>query len=137
MDVTILRPEGWGLDPAVVQRTRERAEALGGSLQETDDVEAAYDGAQVVCAKAWGSLDFYGRFADEPAAKADKRADWIVDQEKMARTDNAFFMHCLPVRRNIVVSDGVLDSNRSAVIDEAENRLWTAAAVLTTMLTGR
>ncbi|MDP6369006.1 MAG: acetylornithine carbamoyltransferase, partial [Planctomycetota bacterium] len=46
-------------------------------------------------------------------------------------------MHCLPVRRNIVVSDGVLDSNRSAVIDEAENRLWTAAAVLTTMLTGR
>ena len=137
MDVTILRPEGWGLDPAVVQRTRERAEALGGSLQETDDVEAAYDGAQVVCAKAWGSLDYYGRFADEPAAKEDKRADWIVDQEKMARTDNAFFMHCLPVRRNIVVSDGVLDSNRSAVIDEAENRLWTAAAVLTTMLTGR
>ena len=44
-------------------------------------------------------------------------------------TDDAFFMHCLPVRRNVVVADGVLDSSRSAVIDEAENRLWTAAAV--------
>jgi len=129
MDVTLLRPEGWGLEPEVVTKARERAEALGGSLRETDDVDAAYAGAHVVCAKAWGSLDYYGRFADEARDKAPLRARWIVDEEKMARTDDAFFLHCLPVRRNVVVTDGVLDSRLSAVKDEAENRLWTAAAV--------
>jgi N-acetylornithine carbamoyltransferase len=137
MDVTILHPEGWGLDPAIVSRARERAESLGGSVTETDDIDGAYDGADVVCAKAWGSLDFYGRFDEEKAAKADLRNDWIVDMDKMGRTDNAFFLHCLPVRRNVVVTDGVLDSNRSAVIDEAENRLWTAAAVFLSILGGR
>jgi len=89
-----------------------------------------------VCAKAWGSLDYYGRFDEEARDKAPLRKDWIVDEAKMARTDDAFFMHCLPVRRNVVVADGVLDSRRSAVIDEAENRLWTAAAVFAA-LSGR
>ena len=129
MDVTILRPEGWGLEPEVVRLARERAEALGGSVSETDDVDGAYSGAHVVCAKAWGSLDYYGRFDEEPAAKEALRPTWIVDEEKMAKTDDGFFLHCLPVRRNIVVTDGVLDSTTSAVVDEAENRLWTAAAV--------
>jgi N-acetylornithine carbamoyltransferase len=129
MHVTILRPDGWGLEPEVVRRARARAEALGGSVSETDDVDAALRGAQVVCAKEWGSLDYYGRFDQEQAAKAPLRARWIVDVEKMQKTDDAFFMHCLPVRRNVVVTDGVLNSNRSAVIDQAENRLWTAAAV--------
>ena len=129
MDVTVLRPEGWGLAGDVMEAARERAEALGGSVQETDDVDAAYRGAHVVCAKAWGSLDYYGRFDEEARVKEPLRSKWIVDLEKLMRTDDAFFMHCLPVRRNVVVSDGVLNSNRSAVIDEAENRLWTAAAV--------
>lgn len=129
MNVTLLRPDGWGLDPEVVDAARLRAEAAGGSLEETDDAASAYAGARVVCAKAWGSLDYYGRFEQEPAAKAGLREAWRVDEDKMARTDDAFFLHCLPVRRNVVVTDGVLDSNRSAVVDEAENRLWTAAAV--------
>jgi len=129
MNVTILRPEGWGLEPEVVRRARQRAEALGGSVSETDDIDAALRGAHVVCAKEWGSLDYYGRFDEEQAAKAPLRARWIVDVPKLEKTDDAFFMHCLPVRRNVVVSDGVLNSNRSAVIDQAENRLWTAAAV--------
>lgn len=129
MDVTVLRPEGWGLDPEVMRMARERAESLGGSVRETDDVAGAYRGAHVVCAKAWGSLDYYGRFDQETRDKAHLRRDWIVDEAKLASTDDAFFLHCLPVRRNIVVTDGVLDSRRSAVIDEAENRLWTAAAV--------
>lgn len=129
MDVTVLRPPGYGLDPEVMEAASRRAESLGGSVQETEDIAAAYEGAQVVCAKAWGSLDYYGRFEDESRDKAHLRADWIVDEEKMGRTDDGFFLHCLPVRRNVVVTDGVLNSNRSAVIDEAENRLWTAAAV--------
>jgi len=130
MDVTILRPDGWGLEPEVVRLARERAESLGGTVKETDDVEGAYRGAHVVCAKAWGSLDFYGRFQEEPAAKALLRDRWRVDEEKMGLTDDGFFLHCLPVRRNVVVTDGVLNGRYSAVIDEAENRLWTAAAAL-------
>ena len=55
----------------------------------------------------------------------------------MARTTNAFFMHCLPVRRNVIVTDAVLDSPRSAVVDQAENRLWTAAAVFAALAGGR
>ena len=129
MHVTLLRPEGFGLEPAVVRAARARAEAQGGSLRETDDVDAAMKGAHVVCAKEWGSLDFYGRFEEERRVKEPLRARWIVDTEKLQRTDDAFFLHCLPVRRNVVVTDAVLNSRRSAVIDEAENRLWTAAAV--------
>jgi N-acetylornithine carbamoyltransferase len=129
MDVTVLRPPGYGLEGGVMDAARERAEALGGSVDETEDVAAAYEGAHVVCAKGWGSLDYYGRFEDEPQAKEHLRPDWIVDEDKMAKTADAWFMHCLPVRRNVIVTDGVIDSNRSAVIDEAENRLWTAAAV--------
>ena len=80
--------------------------------------------SRVICAKAWGSLDYLERPAeDERAAKESLRERWIVDEAKMARTDEAFFLHCLPVRRNVVVTDGVLDSPRSAVIDEAENRI--------------
>ena len=129
MNVTVLRPPGYGLDAEIMTAAAERAGALGGSVRETDDVEAAYRGAHVVCAKAWASLDYYGRFDEEARHKQSLRASWMVDEDKLGLTDDAFFMHCLPVRRNVVVSDGVLDSNRSAVIDEAENRLWTAAAV--------
>jgi len=129
MHVTLLRPDGWGLEPEVVRQARARAEAQGGSLEETADMARALRGAHVVCAKEWGALGYYGRFEEERAAKAALRERWIVDPAKLQQTDDAFFLHCLPVRRNVVVSDAVLNSNRSAVIDEAENRLWTAAAV--------
>ena len=133
MDCTLLRPPGYGLAADVMAAARERAEALGGSLTETDDEAAAYEGAEVVCAKAWGSLDYYGRF-DQEARDKQGLKNWIVDGAKMEGTNDAFFLHCLPVRRNVVVADDVLDSNRSAVIQEAGNRLWTAAAVLAAVL---
>ena len=134
MNVTLLRPEGYGLDSEVMSAAKERAEALGGSFEETDDIAEAYRDAEVVCAKAWAGLDYYGRFEDESRDKAPLRKDWIVDEEKMALTGGGMFMHCLPVRRNIVVTDGVLDSPSSAVVTEAGHRLWTAAAVLGSML---
>jgi N-acetylornithine carbamoyltransferase len=130
MKVTVLRPPGYGLDPEVMAAARKRAESAGGSVGETDDIESAYRGAKVITAKAWGSLDFYGRFEEEARAKQPLRKTWIVDEAKMAKTADAIFMHCLPVRRNVVVTDGVLNSPRSVVVDEAENRLWTVAALL-------
>jgi len=130
MEVVVARPEGWDLAPGVLAAADERARSLGGSVRQTDDREAALDGARVVCAKSWGALDRYGDPEGETEAKRALRSRWIVDEDAMARTADAFFLHCLPVRRNVVVTDGVLDSPRSAVVDEAENRLWTAAAVL-------
>jgi ornithine carbamoyltransferase len=96
---------------------------------ETDDIGHALAGAHVVCAKEWGALDSYGHTEAEARAKAALRERWRVEVEWMQRTDDAVFLHCLPVRRNVVVSDAVLNSSRSAVVDQAENRLWTAAAV--------
>ncbi|MFG0316480.1 MAG: N-acetylornithine carbamoyltransferase [Planctomycetota bacterium JB042] len=136
MDVTILRPDGWDLAPEMVEAARGRTESQGGSLTVTADQEAAYSGADVVCAKSWGSLDYYGRFDEESAAKDAIRPDWTVDEAKMARTNDALFMHCLPVRRGIVVTDGVIDSRNSIVTTEAENRLWTVAALLQCLIAG-
>lgn len=129
MRVTLLRPEGFGLEPEVVRAARARAESQGGSLEETDDVARALKGAHVVCAKEWGALGLYGRADEERRLKEPLRAEWMVDAHKLQQTDDAFFLHCLPVRRNVVVADAVLNSSRSAVVQQAENRLWTAAAV--------
>jgi N-acetylornithine carbamoyltransferase len=73
---------------------------------------------------------FYGAAADDIEERARYRSEWIVDEAKMAGTDNAIFMHCLPVRRNVIVTDAVIDSSRSVVIDEAENRLHVQKAIL-------
>ncbi|MEP6707383.1 MAG: acetylornithine carbamoyltransferase, partial [Pyrinomonadaceae bacterium] len=68
------------------------------------------------------------------AERASYQAKWIANEEKMSRTNQAIFMHCLPVRRNVIVTDGVIDSAASAVIDEAENRLHVQKAILSSLL---
>ena len=91
------------------------------------DQRAAFAGADFIYAKNWSAYEDYG-------ATTDQHDDWIVDAEKMALTNNAYFMHCLPVRRNVVVSDAVLDSDRSLVLQQANNRTWAAQAVLDGLL---
>ena len=137
MHVTIVRPPGYELAPEVVNAARERAEAGGGSLVESQDPLHGLDGAQVVCAKSWGRLGAYGAPAEEARPAAELRESWIVDEARMARTNAARFLHCLPVRRNVIVTDGVLDSPMSAVTQQAENRLWAAAALLADRLGSR
>jgi N-acetylornithine carbamoyltransferase len=100
----------------------------------TNEVEEAFDGAEVVYAKSWGSRRFYGASAKDVEERARYRRGWIVDEEKMARTREAIFMHCLPARRNVIVTDGVIDSVSSVVIDEAENRLHAQKAIMTRLL---
>jgi N-acetylornithine carbamoyltransferase len=68
------------------------------------------------------------------AQRAQFRDKWIVNEDKMGRTNNGIFMHCLPVRRNVIVTDGVIDSPASVVIDEAENRLHIQKAVMAELL---
>lgn len=115
VDLTVANPEGFDLAPAYAPK-----EIV------THNQREAFAGADFIYAKNWSSYDNYGATADLP--------DWIIDEEKMALTDNAKFMHCLPVRRNVVVSDGVLDSDRSLVLEQANNRTWAAQAVLEMML---
>lgn len=122
-DLVIAHPSGYDLD-------KELIETLGDGVEITNDIDAAFAGAEVIYAKSWGSKEFYGNTDQDIATRAQYRSKWIVDEEKMSRTNNAIFMHCLPVRRNVIVTDGVIDSPASVVIDEAENRLHVQKAIL-------
>jgi N-acetylornithine carbamoyltransferase len=128
-DLVLARPSGYDLDAEILREAEENARQTGGSVTVTDDLEVAYDGVEAVYAKSWGSLADYGRPEAEAARRAGHR-DWRVTEERMLRGGNAFFMHCLPVRRNVVVDDAVLDGPRSVVLDEAENRLYAQQAIL-------
>ncbi|MBD5171188.1 MAG: N-acetylornithine carbamoyltransferase [Bacteroidales bacterium] len=117
-DFVITHPEGYELDPKFVGRAKVEY-----------DQKKALEGADFVYAKNWSAYmaPNYGK-----VLSTDR--NWTVDAEKMALTDNAFFMHCLPVRRNMIVTDDVIESPRSIVIPEAANREISAQTVLKRML---
>lgn len=129
-DLTIAHPESYELDDKLLGQIRIQAAASGGSLEIVNDNDPAFDGAEVVYAKSWGSKECYGNPDKDIAFRLGLRKDWIVDQAKMYRTSDALFMHCLPVRRNVIVSDSVIDSPNSVVIDQAENRLHIQKAIM-------
>jgi N-acetylornithine carbamoyltransferase len=133
-DLVIAHPPGYELDDELMETIRQQAAGAGGSVSVTNDVDEAFAGAEVVYAKSWGSKAFYGAPENDIAERAQYRGAWIVDEAKMARTNSAIFMHCLPVRRNVIVTDGVIDSASSVVIDEAENRLHVQKAILARLL---
>ena len=137
MDVTVLRPEGFELPDPVMQQARDAAAASGGSIRETDDRREAMQGAQVIYAKSWSSTRYYGdRLGDEKLRN--ELIDWCVDEPWFDNAqDDCRFMHCLPVRRGVVVSEPVLDGPRSVVIHEARNRMLAQMAVLHQMLGGQ
>ncbi len=100
-----------------------------GNARVEYDQRKALEGADFVYAKNWSA------YADPNYGKVlSTDRDWTVDADKMALTDNAFFMHCLPVRRNMIVTDDVIESDRSIVIPEAANREISAQVVLKRML---
>ena len=129
-DLVIAHPHGYELDNDLMKTIRGRASDSGGSVTVSNDVNASFDDVEVVYAKSWGSKNFYGAPEKDIAEREQYRDKWIVDEAKLARTKSAIFMHCLPVRRNVIVTDAVIDSNRSVVIDEAENRLHVQKAIL-------
>jgi len=129
VEVTVAAPPEFPLPDPVMRL----AAGNPGKVRTTTRQEEALAGAHVVCAKSWGSLACYGRPEVETKIRS-RYADWIVDDKKMAGAGDAFFLHCLPVRRNVEVADAVLDGPRSAVYDEAENRLHVQAAILEAIL---
>lgn len=136
MEVVVARPHGYGLPPALMERARAVAELQGGSVRETNDPGEAMVGAQVLYAKSWASPELYGD-AQAEAIRRRALAGWCVDEHWFDEASRECrFMHCLPVRRNVVVSDAVLDSPRSVVVQEARNRMWVQMAVLHRLLAG-
>jgi N-acetylornithine carbamoyltransferase len=133
-DLVIAHPPGYDLDDELIEMLKRKAIAEGGNVTLSHEVDQAFDGAEVVYAKSWGSKNFYGAPEKDFAEREQYRGKWIVDEEKMARTNSAIFMHCLPVRRNVIVTDGVIDSPASVVIDEAENRLHVQKAILAELI---
>ena len=95
----------------------------------THDQDEALDGADIVYVKNWSCFEDYGKmYVNDPR--------WMLTQEKIRKTNNAKVMHCLPVRRNVELSDEILDSNNSVVTQQAGNRIWAAQAVLSEILKG-
>jgi N-acetylornithine carbamoyltransferase len=134
MDVTVLRPDGFALPEVLMTRASEAAQANGGSVQETDNRNEAMEGAHVIYAKSWSSTSYYGDKLGDEKLRNDL-VDWCVDEPWFDNaSDDCRFMHCLPVRRGVVVSEAVLDSPRSVVIHEARNRMLAQMAVLHQML---
>ena len=133
-DLRIAHPKGYELDDELVANIKSEAVQNGGSVVITNEVDEAFDGVEVVYAKSYGSKNFYGNTEAEILQRAPHRRKWIIDKEKMALTDDAIFMHCLPVRRNVIVTDNVIDSSNSVVIEEAENRLHVQKAILTELM---
>ncbi|MDE5793733.1 MAG: N-acetylornithine carbamoyltransferase [Muribaculaceae bacterium] len=119
-DFVITHPHGYELDPAFTK---------GAKIEY--DQRKAFEGADFIYAKNWSAYEDpnYGK-----VISTDR--DWTVDAEKMALTNNAYFMHCLPVRRNMIVTDDVIESDRSIVIPEAANREISAQVVIKRLLEG-
>lgn len=133
MEVTLLCPtEEFALDERYLSQARSDAEAQGRSVTITHDIEAAYSGADVVYAKSWGALPYFGRWDEEKPIR-DRFRHFIVDTEKMALTNQALVSHCLPMRRNLIMTDQVFDGPSCIAYDEAENRLHVQKAIMSAL----
>jgi|TARA_B100001093_G_scaffold130261_2_gene122829 N-succinyl-L-ornithine transcarbamylase len=111
-DIKIANPKGYNLDKNITC-----------GVEIINDQEEAFKGADFVYAKNWSSYDNYGKIL-----KTEK--SWTIDDKKMDLTNNGLFMHCLPLRRNIVVNDEVLDSNKSIVVEQSKNRIYSSQIIL-------
>ena len=116
VDLVVTHPEGYDLAPEFIKDT-----------PVTNDQRAAFEGADFIYTKNWSAIQPYGKILSEDS-------DWMITADKMALTNEAHFMHCLPVRRNVIVEDAVIDSPKSAVIQQAGNRMYAAQAVLKEIL---
>jgi len=115
-EFVITHPEGYELDKEITGESRIEY-----------DQKKAFKNADFIYTKNWSSFKDYGKVLN-------KDRSWMIDPEKMALTNNGKFMHCLPVRRNMVVADAVLDSSNSLVIEQANNRTFAAQTVLKKIL---
>jgi N-acetylornithine carbamoyltransferase len=133
LDLTIACPPEYDLGADAMAEIESAARANQGCLHISRDFRDAARGAHIIYAKSWGGKAFYGR-PDEDLKTRQQYRHWRIDEDLMQSTNKGYFMHCLPVRRNVVVTDGVLDGPQNAAIDEAENRLHVQKALLASII---
>jgi len=137
MDITVAMPKEFPLMDTIVHRAKNHAQFSGSNLTFTQNMDAAFEDAQVVIPKNWGGFAFFDNFVDDEdhrnqmKANLEKHKDWICDDRRMslAATD-VKLMHALPADRGNEVTDDVLDGPAAIIYDEAENRLHTAKAIM-------
>lgn len=142
MDVVFARPKGFELDGKISHWAKENADRYGGSYEETNSMEEAFQGADVVYPKSWtaraalpGPWGGPTRPDKQLALElARKNKTWICDQAKMDLTKKAKYMHCLPADRGMEVTDEVIDGPQSIVFDEAGNRLHAQKAIMAAIM---
>ena len=131
MHVTIAHPPGYELNATILEQAKSWCSAAKTNFAITHEQRAASQSADVLYVKSWGSPPLYGK-ADAQRASFREHADWMVEPGHLGC--ETLLMHCLPVRRNLVIADAALDDRRSIVVDQAENRMWAQAAILSYLL---
>ena len=135
-NIVLARPDGFELDPEIMNRIKENTRRYGGTFDETNDMREAFVDADVVYPKSWASLKFMPPAVGEFDVKAQtelfaKNQDWICDAEKLKiASPDVIYMHCLPCDRGFEVTDEVADGPNSVIFDQAENRLHAQKAVM-------
>jgi N-acetylornithine carbamoyltransferase len=136
LDVVLAHPPEFHLMEEPVKLAQENARRQGTKFEIVDNLEAAFENAEIVYPKSWGCLELF-RQPEESLELAAKYKHWICDQEKMKLTKpDSIYMHCLPADRGYEVTDEVIDGPHSVVYDEAENRLHTAKAIMALTMSG-
>ena len=137
MNVKLLCPtEDYILHESFISKAQQSCSKNNASFEITHNIEDGYSDADIVYAKSWGAINYFNDANNEKILR-DKFKNFIVDEKKMALTNNAKFSHCLPLRRNIKATDVVMDSGYCIAVQEAANRLHVQKSLLTTLLKGK
>lgn len=130
MDVTLAHPPEYTLMDSTMQSARENAEKAGIKFEVVDDMDSAFEDADIVYPKSWGIESLFHK-PEEALEISKKYTDWICDERRMGLANkDAIYMHCLPADRGNEVTDAVIDGPQSVVYQEAENRLHTCKAIM-------
>jgi len=137
VDLVLAHPKEYKLMPEILQETKKNANFYGGSFKITNNMEEAFENADVVYPKSWGPLVVTANPAECIKITA-KYKQWICDEKMMKLTKkNAIYMHCLPADRGVEVTDAVIDGPQSVVYDQAENRMHVQKAILALTMGGK
>ncbi len=133
-EIRVAHPPGFELHPVVMAEARGYAGKSGGSVTVISDQQSALKDSRVVYAKAWGPAT-RSVAAEQAGGRIAAHKDWLINNHTIScAREDALFLHCLPVRRNVEVADEVLDGSHSRVIDEAENRFHVQRVLLHRLL---
>ncbi len=130
MNVRLAYPEGFELDPEVVDQTRANCAENSASFEVTHDQEEAYEGADVVYSRHWMHPSRYTEGREADVKLSAEHQDWCATSERMKRTNDAYFIHPMPIDRGNEADDEVCDAERSIIYDVAENRLHAQKAIM-------